>query len=69
MIPSSIFAPSSAAVVAVSAVLMMAVAEGGSNYLACPPDEGGLHWCHDDEGGETGYCMIMSTSPSPYKSR
>ena len=68
MIPSSIFASSAAAVVAVSAVLMMAVAEGG-NYLACPPDEGGLHWCHDDEGGETGYCMIMSTSPSPYKSR
>ena len=67
MIPSSILA-SSAVVAAVGAVLMMAVAEGG-NYLACPPDEGGLDWCHDDEGGETGYCMIMSTSPSPYKSR
>ena len=60
MIPSSIFL-----------LIVMAAAEGVNNYLKCPEDDSGLEygWCHDDTGGETGLCMVMSTSPSPLKSR
>ena len=67
MIPSPILA----LVVALGcAAVMLSPAVGGGNYLACPKDEAtGLDYCHDDDGGETGLCMIMSTSPSPYKSR
>ena len=62
MIPSSIVA----VVLALGAAI--ALVEGG-NYLPCYEDEANSPYCHDDEGGETGLCMIMSTSPSPYKSR
>ena len=52
-------------------IVMMATARGQQlgNYYACPKEDSGLDWCHDDDGGNTGYCMVMSTSPSPYKSR
>ena len=62
MIPSLIF---------LLIVIAAAAAEGGNNYLKCPEDDSGLEygWCHDDTGGETGLCMVMSTSPSPLKSR
>ena len=61
MIPSTIFL----------LIAMSAAKEGGNNYLKCPEDDSGLEygWCHDDTGGETGLCMVMSTSPSPLKSR
>ena len=60
MFPSSLFL-----------LILMAAAEGGNNYYKCPEDDSGLEygWCHDDTGGETGLCMVMSTSPSPLKSR